>query len=335
MTINREEFLKGLRNDEVKASYPLLFLDARFDELEQIFFAKELEYVKAKTYDVKYPPYMARNLIPVSPEANNGAETIKYEQYDRAGFAKIVSNYAKDFPRVDIKAKEFISPVRSLGASYGYNFQEVRAAAMAGKPLQQRRANAAKEVHVAKEHQIAMFGDEDYNLPGFLNNPNILTGTVPNDGSGPSTLWSTKTQDQILRDMFLAFDAPFNNTNGVESFTDTLLLPNEQYAYISATPRSTTSDTTILEFFRRVRPGATVMPVWDLADGNYPASFPYSGNLMIAYYRNPDRLTMEIPQDFEQLPPDKELGDWVIPTHQRVGGTIIYYPLSVAVYDSI
>jgi hypothetical protein len=308
--------------------------NTKLDAIEQIYFEKELEAVKARTYDIKYPTLPARTLLPVSYEANTGAEAISYQQFDMVGMAKVVANYANDFPRADIKAKEFVSPVKSLGSSYGYSIQEIRAAAMAGKALQQRRANAAKKAIVQKENDIAMFGDAEYNLPGFLSNPNITTGTVPNDGSGPSTLWVNKTADLILRDMCLAVDAPFNNTKGVE-MANTLLMPNEQYSMINCQPRSTQSDKTILEFFKSTHPGVAVMPIWQLASGEYPAALGFSDGLLVAYNRSPDILTLEVPQDFEQFPPDKEGLDFVIHCHQRCGGVIIYYPLACAVYDGI
>jgi hypothetical protein len=51
----------------------------KLDADESIFFARELESVKSKTYDRLYPEYKALSLIPVSEEVDPGAETIKYE----------------------------------------------------------------------------------------------------------------------------------------------------------------------------------------------------------------------------------------------------------------
>ena len=218
------------------------------DANESIFFARELEAVKAKSYDVQYAELKARKLIPVSFEAGAGAETIKYEQYDQVGMAKIIANYAHDLPRADVKGKEFISVVRSLGDSFGYNVQEVRAAKMAGKPLEQRRANAAKRAILQLENSIAFSGDAAHNLGGLLNAANITEVTIPNDGTGASKLWSTKTPDQILRDMNLVANTPSELTKMVEA-PDTMLLPVAKFNFISSTRLSTASDTTILKYF--------------------------------------------------------------------------------------
>lgn len=60
----------------------------RLDANESIFFARELDYVKSKAYDVKYPANNALALFPVSSEADAGADTISYESYDMVGMAK-------------------------------------------------------------------------------------------------------------------------------------------------------------------------------------------------------------------------------------------------------
>lgn len=303
----------------------------RLDVNEQIFFNNELTKTKARTYDVIYPELKARTLIPVSFEAGPGAEAVRYEQYDTTGFAKVVSSYASDFPRADIKGKEFVSVVKSLGASYGYNVQEIRAAAMAGKPLQQRRANAAKYAILQLENRLAFFGDPAYNLQGFLTNPNIPTGTVEDDGVGGSTRWTDKTPQQILRDMMVCASAPFRNTNGVEQ-ANVLLLPPSQYAMAANLPFSENSDKTILSWFLTNNQYIKVVD-WcaELAADNNPMG----ADIMFAYNRSPDKVTLEIPSDFEQMEPQEEGMEYVIYCHERFGGVVWYYPMSAALYDGI
>jgi hypothetical protein len=303
----------------------------KLDAGEQIFFNQELTKTKARTYDIVYPELKARTLIPVSYEAGPGAETVRYEQYDQTGFAKIVSNYASDFPRADIKGAEFASIVKSLGDSYGYNVQEIRAAAMAGKPLQQRRANAAKRAVLQLENTLAFFGDTVHNLGGFLTNPNIPNGTVPADGVGPSTLWSTKTPQQILRDMMICAAAPFINTNGVES-ANVMLLPPQQFAMVSNLPFSDVSDKTILQWFLS---NNQYVKTVDWCNELAAANNPMNADIIFAYNRSPDKVTLEIPSDFEQFAPQEVGLDYVIYCHERFGGVIWYYPMSAAWYDGI
>ena len=120
-------------------------VSVNLDANETIFFARELEYVKAKTFEVKYIRLKATQLIPVSTEAGSGAETITYQVQDAVGVAKIIANYADDLPRVDVIGKEVSTPIRGIGDSFGYSIQDIRAAQFAGKPLVQRKANAARK----------------------------------------------------------------------------------------------------------------------------------------------------------------------------------------------
>lgn len=305
--------------------------ELKLDVNESIFFNQELTKTKARTYDIVYPELKARSIIPVSFEAGPGAQAIRYEQFDITGFAKIVSNYASDFPRADIKGKEFVSIVKALGDSYGYNVDEIRAAAMAGKPLQQRRATAAKRAIMKLENDLAFFGDTNHNLGGFLTNVNIPSGTVPNDGTGNSTLWADKTPQLILRDMMMCASGPFVNTNGVE-VANVLLLPPEKYAIVSNMPFSDVSDKTILQWFLSNNQFVkSVEWVNELAAANNP----FHADIMMAYNRSPDKVTLEVPSDFEQFPPQEVALDYVIYCYQKCGGVIWYYPLSAQIYDGI
>lgn len=299
------------------------------DDNTALFFERQLEHVKSKTYDVKYPELKARSLIPVSNEAGPGADTIKYEQYDMVGMAQIVANYASDFPRADIKGKEFRSPVRSLGASYGYSIQDIRAAQMKGLPLQARKANAAKRAILLKENRIAFFGDTENGLLGFFHHPNLPEAHLAADGTNSVTYWAVKSPELILRDLNVIANAPITSSLGVES-ADTLLLSPTRWAFLT-TLKIPYSDKSVLKWFLENHPtvkSAEQVPELEIAgSGGYER--------IIAYRRSPDALTLEIPQDFEQFPPQEKGLEYEIPCHSRVGGVNFYYPLSAVFCDEM
>ncbi len=295
----------------------------KLDANETVFFARQLEHIKQQTYDVLYPELKARMLIPVSYEAGPGAQSITYRQYDQTGMAKIVANYAKDFPRASIKAKEFPSPVKSLGASFGYTVQDIRSAQKANLDLPQREANAAKRSILQKENAIAWFGDVDTNLPGFLTNANVPSALVAADGNGGLTTFASKSPDLIVRDVNALINDIPTLTKGVE-VPNTVLFPLSIYSVLASTPRSSVSDTTILSFLKEVHPNVTK---WDWLNELETAGIGAT-KMMVAYNLNPMKLTLEIPSDFEQFP-QQEIGlEFEIPCHERIGGVIMYYPLS-------
>lgn len=312
------------------------------DANETAFFARELEHIKARSYDKLYPEYKATRLIPVETDAGSGADSITYRQFDNVGVMKIIANYADDLPRSDVFGKEFTTPIRSLGGSYGYNIQEIRAASMAGRPLQQRKANSARQSYEQKTNRIAWFArdtDPEYaGLNGLIYAKNVTVSTVATGSSSGHKLWKDKTPDEILKDMNDIVDNMIDLTLGVE-VPDVLLLPIKNYTLISSTPRSSTSDTTILEYFLRNKPMiASVEWVNELKDVS-PLPSNVNGNdtgsLMICYRRSTDKLGLQLPQMYEQFPAQERNLEFVIPTHARNGGVIVYYPLSISIVEGI
>lgn len=296
-----------------------------------VFFNRELEHIKAKSYDVLYQDLFARQLFPTDNQAGAYARSITYRTYDRVGMAKIISSYAKDLPRADIAGFETTSPVRVIGLSFAYNVDEILASNQTGRSLEQRRANAVQRGTEETFDRIALFGDTASNLPGFLSNGNIPTGAVVNPGSG--TEWVNKTPDQILADVNTLFSDIFTNTLQKER-GDTLLLPTAQWSLIASTPRSSTSDTTILQYIVLNSPyissEADIMSIPDLTGAGTGGI-----DLMVAYTRNPDKLTMEIPLELQFLAPQEVGLEIQVPSWAKTGGVIVYYPLSARFAEGI
>lgn len=307
--------------------------DALFDADAGFFFQRQLEHIKAKSYDVQYAELQARSLFPVSNEAGAGAQLITYRTYDQVGSAKIINAYADDLPRADVSGKETTIPVRSVGTSFGYNVDEIAASAMTGQGLEQRRANASRRSVEQVVNDVAFFGDATSGLPGLFTNPNIPTGSVVNPGSG--TEWVNKTPDQILFDINDLFADIFETTKMVER-GNTLLLPPSQWSYIASTPRSSNSDTTILQYVVQNSPylssEADVIPVNECAAANNPE---LSADAMVAYDRNPDKLQLEIPVELEYMPVQQKNLEFIIPGRSRLAGLNIYYPLSINIATGI
>lgn len=303
----------------------------RADAAESMFFLRELEFIKAKTYDVKYAQYRARELIPVDGSPGPGADTVVFRSYDSRGVARIVNSYADDLPRADAFGVEHRSPIRMLAVSYGYNVKEIDAAFMAGKPLQERKALAARRAIEQELDSIAAAGDSANSLVGLLGIANALGYTVPaGAGAGATTAWSTKTPLEILADMTGIAGYIVSQTKEVE-VPDTLLLPTTQFQIIAGTPINSASTETILSFFLRTNPYIKTVQSWPKCAGAGSAS----KDRMVAYRRDPDALQLVVNQEFTQLPPQAKGLEYEVPCILQTGGVICYYPLSVAYGDGI
>lgn len=287
---------------------------------------KQLRFVKAQTYDIKYPEMKARGLIPVNNSVGNGAETIVYRQWDGFGAAQIIANYADDLPNADVKVQEFVSKIQSIGSSYEWSIQDLRRSQMAGSQLDVRRASMARRAIENKIEDVAAFGDVDGGLSGFFNQANI-TPVGPVNGD-----WITSTDPfEIIEDLNALVNSIVIGSK--ETFLpDTIVMDITTYTILNTRPMSTTGDTTrtILTYFLENNPYIRNIETWFKAA---LADVGGDGPRMVCYKRDPEVLTLEIPQEYESFPPQARNLAFVVPNHARVAGVILYYPIAMAYMD--
>jgi hypothetical protein len=286
-----------------------------------IFFARELEQIKTRTFEVLYAPLKSTQLIPVDSTTSPGATTVTYTQYDSTGKAKIISNYADDLPTADTFGRQFTSNLRSIGNSFVMSIEDIRAAQFANKPLEQRKANSAMLAHLQLMNKLAFFGDTQGGVQGWLTNPTVNSAPVAG-ANAAARLWSAKTPSLILADLNEAVTYVITNTNGVEN-VDTIVMPISQYQLIANTQFAAGTDTTILQYFLRNNPNITVEWANELNLG-------FTGGVsgLIAYKKDVNKFYQEIPQVFEMFEPQYDNLAYKIPCHSKHGGTIIVYPQS-------
>jgi hypothetical protein len=308
-----------------------------FDAAPSAFLERELQAVRAKVYEVQYGPLKARTLIPVVNEDDPGADSIKLEVLDSVGLAKVVSNYATDFPEADVKRDEIIVPIKSLGSSYRYSIQEARGAAFSRKPLPQWKANSARKSVEQRIDIIGATGDAGSGLLGLLNQPNALLYVVP-AGATTGTTWGNgtgvgagnKSPDEILKDLFGIVEKIVTTTKENEQ-PDTLALPIAQRALISRLARSGTSDTTVLQFFLANQDAIKRVVAWDRCKGAGAGAV----DRMVAFEASADKVQLVIPQEFEQFPAQEDGMTLKTPCHARTAGVLSPYPLSICYGDGI
>ena len=318
------------------------------DSHESIFFSRQLEFIKSKVYEKKYPELKALRLISVTTETPAGAKYVTWRVYDAIGVAKLIANYADDLPRVDVTGEEYHATIRTLGDAYGYSIDDIKSAQYAGMPLESKKANAARMAIEQALERLAWFGDATANIPGFFYNPNVSHLLAADAvAHGTDTRWCTaagvptKTPDEVLQDMNNAVNQVWTATMGIHQ-ANTMLLPLVQYAQIASRPRSTTSDTTILEFFKRTHPEITLIePVNQCGDlvGNGHAAViggaVDSTSIMVVYKRDPDVVELEVPEMFNQLPAEARNLEFIINCMAKFGGAIFREPLACAIMEGI
>ena len=308
-----------------------------FDSAEDasVFFARELDHVKAQSYDVEYPELTALSLFPISNDADPGAETITYYTYDKTGVAKVIDNYSTDLPRADVNGKPNFAQIKSLGDSYGYSAQEMRASRLAGKSLDARKGESARFQIDSLNNRIAWAGDEESGLMGVLSDgQSVPLYAIEAGKESGKTSWLEKTADEILEDVNGMAKQVAKVTKNVER-PDTLCVPADVFMDIS-TRRIPDTSTTVLAFIKEHAPYIKKVVSAAELDADSVGTNPYAaaeGGQGVAFLFKNDirKMSLENPMPFYQYPLQVQGLETVIPCEARTAGVIFYYPLSALI----
>ena len=333
---NRADYLALKQSNVISALVG--FENMRFDgddpiEDASVFFARELDYIKSKSYDKIYPELTAMSMFPITHEIPEGAESMTYYSYEKTGMAAIISNYATDLPRADVKGKPSHAEIRSLGDSYGYSVQEMRASRMAGKSLDVRKAESARYAMDRTVNTIAFAGDEDHGLMGILsagNNIPLYTLSTVTVNSTTYTDFAHKTANQILDDINGMFAYQSRITKNVER-ADTLALPPSVFIDIS-TRQIPNTGYTVKKFLLENAPYLKNIVSAPELEADSAETNPYAAQnkgVALLYTKSAEKFSLEIPMAFYQYPLQNRNLEVVVPCEERVAGIIIYYPLSM------
>lgn len=300
----------------------------RADALETVFIARELVSVETAVYEKRYPEFKGRSLVP-KKSLPEGATFASYSEQDEYGSAKIISSGADDLPRAEVSRTETLVQIYTVGDAYAYTTMELKKAAFARQSLDAAKAMAARRIMEQKIDLLIQTGDAAYGMKGLLNQSGTNTYVVPNGGLG-SPLWVNKTSDEILTDLNAMANAPSNATNGIE-YPDTMVLPIAQYDLISQKPRSSTSDTTIKEFFLGNSPYIKEIIPW------WPCKTAGAAGVTraVTYRRDLEALWYYMPQEFQAMAPQLRNLEYLIPCTCDFGGVHVRLPMSITYADGI
>lgn len=295
------------------------------------FLQHQLEYIEPQIYEVRYRDIVYPVLVPVSSEAGPWATAITYESMDARTQAQFVQSSALDVPLADISMSRSTVPVEHGALGYKYTLQELREAQQLNRQLDVRRGQAVRRGVEEFAQGVCFLGDTTHSLPGFLNNADIPAGSATTGD------WvATATPDQILADVNELLSGIWDTSATVE-LADTVLLPPTQFAHITATPRGSVNDTTILEMIQKAniytaRTGQPLMiqPLSELVGIGAGAT-----DRMVGYRRAPDVLTFHFPMPLQFLPPQQQGLGFLVPGEFRVSGCEVRYPLACGFSDGI
>lgn len=303
-------------------------LGKRCDANETATFARQLEQIYVQTYDVLFPGIKWRQFFSIDGRPGPGADAWTWRQYDKKGDAKFIANWSTDFPTAEVIGFEKVQKLKSLGASYRYSMQDLRAAAFANLSLDALKARAAREAMERKVDLVMCQGDSATGLMGLANQ------TVQVNGGSARTATAnyngTATAAQVISDLNLARNDIFVGSKGIHD-PDTWLVDVATYGWLSSTPYNSVitggtiaTDMTVMSYLLRALPWLKTIDYW----GRLDTAGASSKARTVLFQNSPDIVQAVVGQDFEQFAPQQELLNFVVPCHMRIGGIDFRYPLA-------
>lgn len=306
----------------------------RLDAAESAFFLRQLEAVDQQTYEVRYPALRARSLIPTQPNIPDWARVYTWREYDKFGTAKFIANTADDLPRADAKGAEASKIIKPLGASYGYDIFEVKAAAAMGTPLDAMKANACRYAIENKVDSVLALGDTKHNLQGLLSLTSTTSFTVGTKQAGGLT-WGTlaapnATGDEVAADLMGIVSNLVDATKGLWARFK-IVLPIKQYNYAAQKRLGSNSDTTALRFALDNSPFIESIEPWYRCSGAGAGAT----DRMVAYPLDPMVLAGIVPMEYTPMPVQQENLEYIINAIATCAGVVARYPVAISYGDGI
>ncbi len=312
-------------------------LRATFDAQAALgFLVSQVTAIENEVYAIRYADIQYPRLVPVDTSGYPWAKTVTFFTYDRVGQADWMNGDASDMPFAELARTKFETTVESAKIGYRYSLEEVNQAMLIpGMNLPADKAAAAKRAADELVERVVISGDARKGFLGLVNQTVVPQVAVPNGASG-SPLWANKTPAEILADVNNALVGAWSTTNQVE-LHDTVLLPVPQYGTLAATPRSATSDTTLMTYLQanNVYTSSTGQPLTIRTLRQLAGAGAGGSNRMITYRRDPQVLKFHMPMPHQFFPPQQRMLEFIIPGMMRLGGLDVRLPRGMSYNDGI
>lgn len=303
------------------------------------YFMSNMEQFDKRFREALYPDLYWQKVIPsasIDTGINPGAQSMSYPTLDWRGMGGWRARYGKNVPTVSFVTGKNMIPIQSGAISGLVDVEEVEAVQygvqMDLRTMYPEIMRKACERHV---EGTFFYGDSSVGFLPFLDFPGVPYSVVQNGTSG-NTEWTSKTPDEILADLNFAMLDVWVLTRMVH-MPNTFFMPPAQYGYISATPRSSVSETTILEYFlknnickNQGRGEVQIIPLPYLDHAGVSGAAR-----MIVCERDAKNFIMPFPRRFEMLAP--QYIDYTVKLYARYrfGPVNLVYPKAFLYVDGI
>ncbi len=286
-------------------------------------------------------PYQgaARALFPIDTEVQPWADSYTSTVQTQVPETAEIINYRSVLPVIgQFNARSMSSPVVALGGAADYTVQEVNVARQMGMDLSGAKLERAVSAIYRAEDRLVFEGSANQSVYGLGNHPQIghypLAATGNSNGFTNSTLWASKTIDQILREVAELRTSQMELAEQLNApIADTLILPSLVVADLRSRLRGNEGSVTLWDILVSNLSGVTLL------ESSRMNSLPIAslgGNFSCALFYNwAESLSVVIPQDTTIESPQQV--DLLIktPVHSRFGGLKLAHPESTTLIVGI
>lgn len=179
-------------------------------------------------------------------------EHFEYPVRTSQGVAEFYTHASDDIPLVSSGVEILFGRMKEIALGDVKTTRELERARAMNRDILGESLRDIKRGHDIKLEEIYYNGNSEHRLYGLLNFPNVAVSTLPNDGTGSSTTFASKTPAQNYRDLVtMCLSVSSKSKNAF--YADTLLIPQSVYDRISTTILTgvVNSGETILEIVAR------------------------------------------------------------------------------------
>lgn len=289
---------------------------------QSLWFTEELRKIRSEILKQDVPPLEAFEFFDVETDISPGAQEFGSDMITQFGDVSVLGNSTDDIKYAEVGIYRTVHKIIALGNGYKWTHREALTAAMTRKVPRRLRGVAARDVMLQNLNDIILNGKHEYGVEGFFTFPGVPRHSMATQFS------SADSADDILDDMLDIFIRPITATNGV-SKPKYFVMPLDKYLYIATTPRSSSLDTTILEFF--VKQATEIIGERPIVRG----SWMFEQSNLCAVWRRGETASCKavIPGNmrFSQLAPQVQNFEYRVPCMAVTGGWYTEYPLRVVI----
>ena len=307
------------------------------DQVTKDFVSAQADVILPGVIRKPYPEYNYAELIPDAPTGTSDEwmPSVVFQSSDVIGEAEWLSTQGTDMPLADNLYESFTTKIYDSGIGFAWTISEVEQARRIGLNLPSERAFAARRVAQQFIHNIAINGSTAKGMTSLINASGVTKSDAP-EVSG-SRLWTVKDGDIIVKE-FNALLSDLNTASlGIE-LANTVLLPPSVMNHMASNPRSSSTDTSILQWIREnnIYTQQTGQPLLIRALRGLEDAAAGNAGRAIAYVRDPDVLRFHLPMPHRFFEPfQQQWNTFVIGGMMRIGGVEILRPGAMRYLDLI